>query len=97
MPAYPLLTQTRSPGACPLPPPSIAARLQGPKVVLGPGTGLGEAVLFWDDHIQNYKVHPSGGCCGLAERRRSRRSPSFRCVCSQSAGGLKIGAPNTFS
>ena len=39
---------------CPAPPP------QGPKAVLGPGTGLGEAVLFWDDHLNNYKVHASG-------------------------------------
>lgn len=34
---------------------------KGPKVVLGPGTGLGEAQLFWDDEIQNYRVYPSEG------------------------------------
>lgn len=34
---------------------------KGPKVVLGPGTGLGEATLFWDDSIGNYKVHASEG------------------------------------
>lgn len=33
---------------------------QGPKAVLGPGTGLGEAQLFWDDATGNYKVHASG-------------------------------------
>lgn len=34
---------------------------QGPIVVLGPGTGLGEAQLFWDIHSNNYIVHPSEG------------------------------------
>ena len=29
---------------------------QAPKVVLGPGTGLGEAQLFWDASSGNYKV-----------------------------------------
>lgn len=34
---------------------------KGPKAVLGPGTGLGEAQLFWDDATGNYKVHASEG------------------------------------
>lgn len=38
----------------------LALCLQGPKAVLGPGTGLGEALLFWDDSTGGYKVHPSG-------------------------------------
>lgn len=39
----------------------VPAEDKGPKAVLGPGTGLGEAVLFWDETIQNYKVHASEG------------------------------------
>lgn len=39
----------------------VPAEDKGPKAVLGPGTGLGEAVLFWDDHLNNYKVHASEG------------------------------------
>ncbi len=34
---------------------------QGPKAVLGPGTGLGEAQLFWDEIQGGYKVWPSEG------------------------------------
>ncbi|BDA42706.1 Glucokinase [Coccomyxa sp. Obi] len=34
---------------------------QGPKAVLGPGTGLGEAQLFWDEVQGGYKVWPSEG------------------------------------
>lgn len=34
---------------------------QGPKAVLGPGTGLGEAQLFWDADLGNYRVLPSEG------------------------------------
>lgn len=34
---------------------------QGPIAVLGPGTGLGEAQLFWDDTLGNYRVFPSEG------------------------------------
>jgi glucokinase len=37
---------------------------QGPKVILGPGTGLGQAQLFWDDYQDNYKVFPSEGAHG---------------------------------
>lgn len=34
---------------------------QGPKAVLGPGTGLGEAQLFWDEALGNYRVCSSEG------------------------------------
>ena len=34
---------------------------RGPIAVLGPGTGLGEAQLFWDDGINSYRVQPSEG------------------------------------
>lgn len=34
---------------------------QGPKAVLGPGTGLGEAQLFWDEVQGGYRVWPSEG------------------------------------
>ena len=32
---------------------------QGPKAVLGPGTGLGEALLFWDSGLNDYRVRGS--------------------------------------
>jgi len=34
---------------------------KGPIAVLGPGTGLGEAQLFWNDELDDYKVYPSEG------------------------------------
>ena len=34
---------------------------KGPIAVLGPGTGLGEAQLFWNDEIDDYTVYPSEG------------------------------------
>ena len=34
---------------------------RGPISVLGPGTGLGEAQLFWDEGIDSYRVQPSEG------------------------------------
>jgi glucokinase len=40
---------------------NVPAEEKGPKAVLGPGTGLGEAQLFWDDSINNYKVYASEG------------------------------------
>lgn len=39
----------------------VPAEPKGPKAVLGPGTGLGEAQLFWDDALKNYRVHASEG------------------------------------
>lgn len=39
----------------------LECNVQGPKVVLGPGTGLGEAQLFWDDIQGGYRVWPSEG------------------------------------
>jgi glucokinase len=41
--------------------PSASARLQAPKVVMGPGTGLGAAQLFWDSGKQDYVVVPGEG------------------------------------
>lgn len=38
--------------------PAIA---KAPKVVLGPGTGLGAAQLMWDEGLQRYKVWPGEG------------------------------------
>lgn len=35
--------------------------MQGPRAVLGPGTGLGEAQLIWDDRFEGYKVYASEG------------------------------------
>ena len=40
---------------------NVPAEEKGPKAVLGPGTGLGEAQLFWDDVVNNYKVYASEG------------------------------------
>jgi len=33
----------------------------GPIAVLGPGTGLGEAILLWDPHSDQYAVHATEG------------------------------------
>ncbi len=59
---------------------------QGPKVVLGPGTGLGQAQLFWDEVQGGYKVWPSEGShsCfaprGWKQRALQARSfPLLRC------------------
>jgi len=42
---------------------------KAPCVCLGPGTGLGEALMFWDESAQSYKVHPTeGGHVGFAPR-----------------------------
>ena len=35
--------------------------MQGPRAVLGPGTGLGEAQLIWDARFEGYKVYASEG------------------------------------
>lgn len=35
--------------------------LGAPKVVIGPGTGLGQAQLMWDEGLQDYKVWASEG------------------------------------
>ena len=34
--------------------------MQGPRAVLGPGTGLGEAQLIWDDRFEGHT--PSSAC-----------------------------------
>lgn len=34
--------------------------LQAPKVVMGPGTGLGAAQLMWDGKTEGYHVWPGG-------------------------------------
>ena len=39
----------------------VCACVQGPRAVLGPGTGLGEAQLIWDDRFEGYKVYASEG------------------------------------
>lgn len=42
---------------------------KAPKAVLGPGTGLGEAQLFWDEAMATYRVCPSEGAhSGFAPR-----------------------------
>eukprot|EP01024_Parvocaulis_polyphysoides_P064614 TRINITY_DN7522_c2_g1_i1.p1 TRINITY_DN7522_c2_g1~~TRINITY_DN7522_c2_g1_i1.p1 ORF type:complete len:471 (+),score=59.83 TRINITY_DN7522_c2_g1_i1:113-1414(+) len=41
--------------------PEVKAAQKAPMVVLGPGTGLGEAQLMWDTGISGYKVWPSEG------------------------------------
>lgn len=35
--------------------------VQGPKAVLGPGTGLGQAQVLWDEGLGGYRVWPSEG------------------------------------
>ena len=53
--------------------------MQGPKAVLGPGTGLGEAQLFWDEIQGGYKVWPSEGShSGFAPRGWKQRALQAR-------------------
>lgn len=40
---------------------NVPAAPQGPRAVLGPGTGLGEAQLIWDEKFEGYKVYASEG------------------------------------
>ena len=55
--------------------------MQGPKAVLGPGTGLGEAQLFWDEIQGGYKVWPSEGShSGFAPRGWKQRALQARLV-----------------
>lgn len=43
-------------------PINLAATLpKAPKVVMGPGTGLGAAQLMWDSHLDGYRVWPGEG------------------------------------
>lgn len=45
-----------------------------PKAVLGPGTGLGEAQLMWQDSTRSYKVWPSEGAhADFAPRTEQQR------------------------
>ena len=37
------------------------AAAQGPKAVMGPGTGLGQANLYWSQNLDGYRVWPSEG------------------------------------
>jgi len=49
--------------------------VQGPRAVLGPGTGLGEAQLIWDDRFEGtHPLHLSCSCPGS--------------VCLRAAGNL---------
>ena len=69
------------------------AHAQGPKVVLGPGTGLGEAQLFWDEIQGGYRVWPSEGshACFAPRgwKQRALQAPPWPLRCS----GRSIGAP----
>lgn len=47
----------------PRPHPRPLPHTQAPKVVMGPGTGLGAAQLMWDDGQQAYKVWPGAVLC----------------------------------
>ena len=64
----------------------LSAHVQGPIAVLGPGTGLGEAVLFWDDNPSSpssgYRVYPSEGShAGFAPRGWRQRALLVRAHC----------------
>ena len=48
-----------------------------PKVVLGPGTGFGQAQIFWNEKTENYKCFPSEGAHGdFAPRGPDQRALS---------------------
>lgn len=38
----------------------MTREVQAPKVVMGPGTGLGQANVLWDKAEARYRVWPSG-------------------------------------
>eukprot|EP00891_Asterochloris_glomerata_P007788 jgi/Astpho2/7788/e_gw1.00117.63.1_t len=40
---------------------NVKARPMGPKAVMGPGTGLGQANLYWSQNLDGYRVWPSEG------------------------------------
>ena len=55
-----------------------AADARGPVAVLGPGTGLGEAMLFWNDERAEYDVVLEGSHADLrAARRDAARAPGL--------------------
>lgn len=39
----------------------VPARRKGPKACMGPGTGLGQANLYWSENFGDYRVWPSEG------------------------------------
>lgn len=63
--------------------PGKVDALQGPIALLGPGTGLGQANLFWDDSPSSpnsgYRVYPSEGShAGFAPRGWRQRALQAR-------------------
>ena len=75
----------------------VPGEKQGPIAVLGPGTGMGQAQLFWDDSTGNYKVHPSEGSHstfaprGYKQRALQARVEAERGHCSVERVGCGSG------
>ena len=47
----------------------IHVQMQAPKVVIGPGTGLGQANILWDKSEEQYRVWPSGVAQAFAQAK----------------------------
>ena len=59
---------------------------RGPVAVLGPGTGLGEAMLFFDETLREYAVVPSEGShADFAPRGETQRA--LLAYCEETLGG----------
>ena len=55
---------------------------QGPKAVLGPGTGLGQAQVLWDEGLGGYRVWPSEGShATFAPRGWKQRALQVQACC----------------
>ena len=66
-----------------------AADARGPVAVLGPGTGLGEAMLFWNDERAEYDVVPSEGShADFAPRGETQRA--LLAFCEATLGECEI-------
>ena len=62
------------------------AENRGPVAVLGPGTGLGEAMLFFDETLREYAVVPSEGShADFAPRGETQRA--LLAYCEETLGG----------
>lgn len=69
--------------------PGTAADARGPVAVLGPGTGLGEAMLFWNNEKAEYDVVPSEGShADFAPRGETQRA--LLAFCEETLGECEI-------
>jgi len=72
--------------------PSAAARRTAPKVVMGPGTGLGAAQLFFDSGTQDYVVIPGEGAHATFAPRGWRQTALAAWAAPKLGGMVEIEA-----